>query len=133
MHVAPPLEQTDRFRHFSCPECRSALEQSQEEVSGMVTYLCRVGHRYTARELLVGRELVIEQMLWSSLAAVDELLVMMSEVRTPPSSNARSSRRLSRATSRYASTAIRRESSTRTAGYARDLRAHGAQRRPRAT
>lgn len=53
----------------------------REQTSGMVTYLCRIGHRYTARELLVGKELYVEQALWAALTGIDELLVIMEELR----------------------------------------------------
>src|SRR3974390_3027662 len=79
MRIAPPLKQTFRFRHFSCPECQGALEPLTDTSSGIVTFVCRIGHTYDARELLVGKELFIEQMLWSSLTAIDELIVMMAQ------------------------------------------------------
>jgi two-component system chemotaxis response regulator CheB len=80
MHVVPPLEQTSLFRHFSCPECQGSLEQVREPTTNTVSYVCRVGHSYTARELLIGKELYIEQTLWASLTALDELIVMMQEL-----------------------------------------------------
>ena len=80
MQVAPPLAQTTRYPHFSCPECQGALEQIHEETTGTVTYLCRIGHRYGPRELLVGKEIGIEQRLWVALTALDELIAILLEL-----------------------------------------------------
>jgi hypothetical protein len=80
VQIAPPIEQTLRFRHFSCPECQGALERLRDETTGMMTYLCRIGHRYAGRELLIGKELRIEQMLWASLTQLDELIAVLTEL-----------------------------------------------------
>jgi hypothetical protein len=65
---------------LSCPACHGALEPTKEEADGVVSYLCRLGHRYSPRELLVGKELDVEQLLWSSLTALDELIVILVEL-----------------------------------------------------
>lgn len=80
MNIAPPLEHTNRFRHFSCPQCQGVLEQVREGSTDTVSYVCRMGHRYSPAELLVGKELSIEQLLWMSLAAMDELIVIIGEL-----------------------------------------------------
>ena len=80
MNVAPPLEQTARFRHFSCPECQGALEVLVDGATGAVIYVCRIGHQFTARELLAGKEIYLERLLWATLTTVDELIVLIRDL-----------------------------------------------------
>jgi hypothetical protein len=77
MRVVPPVEQTSRFTHVSCPECGGVLEPTREADDAPPGYVCRVGHRYTPLEMLVGKEATIERLLWTSLRAVDELIAAL--------------------------------------------------------
>ncbi len=81
MNIAPPLELTTRFRHFSCPECQGSLEQVKEPTTGTLSYLCRIGHRYDPREMLVGKEIAIDRVLWAALTAIDELVCILKELK----------------------------------------------------
>lgn len=64
---------------ISCPDCSGVLNARAEGPQGHLTYECRVGHTFSLGELLAGKEEQLEERLWWTLVAIDELLEMLDE------------------------------------------------------
>jgi two-component system chemotaxis response regulator CheB len=78
---------------FTCPECGGAL---WEHGSGASTrYVCRVGHAYIPETLLSQYERNLEDVLWSSIRALEERAELSDRLarRMQDSGNARSAER----------------------------------------
>lgn len=46
----------------------------------LVTFVCRIGHVYSAAELLAAKEEVLERRLWDAYSALDELAVLLDDI-----------------------------------------------------
>lgn len=55
---------------FTCPECGGSLWL--EDGDGVERYRCRVGHGFSPRGLLVGKQDAIETALWAAIVALEE-------------------------------------------------------------
>lgn len=60
---------------FTCPECSGALQAIEEE--GDVRYRCRVGHAYSAPDLLAAKHVALEDSLWIALQTPEERADML--------------------------------------------------------
>jgi hypothetical protein len=81
-----------------CPECRGAMVVKAESWPARLIFQCRVGHSYSAEEMLVGKEEGLEADLWSALHAMEELTAFLLNVdtRIPRLSGPERHRRISR-------------------------------------
>jgi len=60
---------------FTCPSCHGILLQIQE---GQITrFRCHTGHAYSVSSLLEDVTESVEQSLWSTVRAMDELLLLL--------------------------------------------------------
>jgi hypothetical protein len=50
---------------------------------GHLDFVCRVGHVYALPELLLTKEQALEDRLWSSLVAVEELVALLGDLEGP--------------------------------------------------
>jgi two-component system chemotaxis response regulator CheB len=70
---------SERTIAISCPECAGVLNARAEGPRGHLTYECRVGHTFSLGELLTGKEEQLDERLWSTLVALEELHEMLDE------------------------------------------------------
>lgn len=59
---------------LGCPACPGVLEVSPDGRKGYLTFVCRIGHAFSAQSLVDAKESALEDMLWSAVAQLDELL-----------------------------------------------------------
>jgi two-component system, chemotaxis family, protein-glutamate methylesterase/glutaminase len=73
---AVPSRTTD----FTCPECAGALREIDDE--RVLRYRCRVGHAYSADDLVAAKGIGVEEALWIAMQTLEErtqLLQTMAE------------------------------------------------------
>ena len=63
---------------FTCPECSGMLLQIEE--GGTVRFRCHTGHAYSVGSLLEDVTESVEQNLWSTIRAMDELLLLLGHL-----------------------------------------------------
>ena len=65
---------------FTCPECKGAMHEMVEE--GLTRYRCRVGHAYSAPDLLGDKTREVEDSLWTALQTLEERAQMLESMAT---------------------------------------------------
>ena len=60
---------------FTCPECRGAIHEIRED--GLTRFRCRVGHAYSAHDLLGDKGRAVEETLWMALQTLEERAQML--------------------------------------------------------
>jgi hypothetical protein len=80
----PPAEE---IGGLTCPDCYGALGVSAEGPRRILRFRCRIGHLYSAEEVVVsaeevvvGKEEVIEEHLWAAVTALQELRALLREL-----------------------------------------------------
>jgi two-component system chemotaxis response regulator CheB len=68
-----------RVTGITCPECAGCLEV-QREGHGNLRFICRVGHTMSVDELLAGKEDKIENDMWASVRALEELAMLLDDL-----------------------------------------------------
>jgi hypothetical protein len=56
------------------------LEVSHRGDQGFLVFRCRIGHTYSADELIRGKEERLEYFLWASITARDELSALLEDL-----------------------------------------------------
>jgi two-component system, chemotaxis family, protein-glutamate methylesterase/glutaminase len=82
MYALPPSVFEGHERHvtgISCPECAGVLEV-QREGHGNLRFVCRVGHALSVDELLGAKEDKIENDMWATVRAHEELVVLLEDL-----------------------------------------------------
>ncbi len=74
--ISPRLEVTG----LSCPECFGVLAVQRAGSHGVLRFCCRIGHAYSATEVVVGKEKYLEEHLWAAVTALDELATLLREL-----------------------------------------------------
>ncbi|HEX6615926.1 MAG TPA: chemotaxis protein CheB [Gemmatimonadales bacterium] len=67
-----------RPTNFTCPECMGAIQELDE--SGQRRYRCRVGHAYSAEDLLGEKGSAVEDTLWVALQTLEERAEMLASM-----------------------------------------------------
>ncbi|HEY4305424.1 MAG TPA: chemotaxis protein CheB [Gemmatimonadaceae bacterium] len=60
---------------FTCPECMGAIQEIRE--NGMARYRCRVGHAYSADDMVREKAKSLENTLWIALQTLEERAQML--------------------------------------------------------
>jgi two-component system chemotaxis response regulator CheB len=60
---------------FTCPDCLGALQAIEED--GTIRYRCRVGHAYSAADLLAEKSVALEDSIWLALQTLEERAEML--------------------------------------------------------
>lgn len=85
MFAIPPRldsEAGDQLTGIGCPECPGALEVRCEGERGYLVFTCRIGHAYSADDLLVGKEKAVEDRLWAAVLAFEEIAAILGDLET---------------------------------------------------
>jgi two-component system, chemotaxis family, protein-glutamate methylesterase/glutaminase len=64
--------------NFTCPECSGAIQEV--EVDGVTRFRCRVGHAYSASDLLIDKARAVEESLWVALQSLEERAEMLERL-----------------------------------------------------
>ena len=87
MRALPPdLEQASaaEVTGLTCPDCFGVLSVAVEGKRHALHFRCRTGHAYSADEVIVGKELKLEEHLWAALTILDELRTLLFELHGLP-------------------------------------------------
>jgi two-component system chemotaxis response regulator CheB len=57
---------------YTCPDCGGTLFRIDEGTGHVISFHCRVGHRYSGESLFEAQEDNVEDALWASLRAMEE-------------------------------------------------------------
>jgi hypothetical protein len=82
MYALPPdiLEALEtRVTGVTCPECAGSLEVRREG-RGSLRFMCRVKHAFSVEALLTGKEEKIEDDLWATVRALEELVALLEDL-----------------------------------------------------
>jgi len=63
---------------FTCPECHGTLVKLVED--NIIRFRCHTGHGYTASSLLAQVSEAVEEMLWQSFRAVEEMQMLQIDI-----------------------------------------------------
>jgi two-component system chemotaxis response regulator CheB len=63
-------KEMSELSEFTCPECGGTLWEDRSY--GTERYRCRVGHSFSADNLLIGKQDAIEAALWAAIVALQE-------------------------------------------------------------
>jgi two-component system chemotaxis response regulator CheB len=64
------------FTPFTCPECHGALVRLVE--GNIIRFRCHTGHAYTASSLLADVSTSVEDLLWQSMRAMEEMVILLN-------------------------------------------------------
>ena len=67
---------------MSCPDCFGVLNASVEGKNEALHFRCRIGHSYSVEEVIIGKEKVVEESMWTAVTALDELATFLRELAT---------------------------------------------------
>jgi len=83
-HEQEVAKQTDENPHagdttgLTCPECGGAIWRQDE--ADVVSFRCRVGHKYTAETFALEQGRTVEAAVWASLRLIEERVVLMRQL-----------------------------------------------------
>jgi two-component system chemotaxis response regulator CheB len=69
----------DRISGTTCPDCFGSLHV-RSEAKGRLHFTCRIGHAYSLNNVLVAKEVIIEQRLWTAVTALEEFAALLRDV-----------------------------------------------------
>ncbi len=78
--IPTPARSDEQVTGLSCPDCSGVLNVMAEGPRETLRFRCRVDHAYSAEEVVVGTERRLEESLWSAIAQLEEIAVMLREL-----------------------------------------------------
>jgi two-component system chemotaxis response regulator CheB len=69
----------DKVSGVTCPACHGSLEVRVEGAAHL-HFTCRVGHSFSLREVLAAHERFLEDAIWASIRATEELEQLLADV-----------------------------------------------------
>jgi two-component system chemotaxis response regulator CheB len=79
---------------FTCPGCGGAIWR--QEIDNVVSFRCRVGHKYSAESFAAAQAHTVESAVWSALRLMEERVVLMRNLAEKFEDQSRTSRSLER-------------------------------------
>jgi two-component system chemotaxis response regulator CheB len=70
----------ERLTRLSCPDCCGVLAVREAGAQGHLVFVCRVGHRYSIRDVIEAKEERLEDRLWAALYALQEMADLLGEL-----------------------------------------------------
>lgn len=64
------LNKLGKVSSFTCPDCHGTLWEMEDD--GLLRFRCRVGHAFTAENMLAQHDETLESMLWAAMRALEE-------------------------------------------------------------
>jgi hypothetical protein len=71
--------QGEQFTALICPNCSGAIVVRVEPRTGELIFRCRVGHLYSAEDVVVGKEEHVETTAWATVHAYEELAAFLRD------------------------------------------------------
>jgi two-component system chemotaxis response regulator CheB len=65
---------------FGCPDCRGVLAVREEGTKGHLSFMCRVGHAFSAESLMKSKEEQVEDTLWTAVEVYEEIALLHREM-----------------------------------------------------
>src|SRR5262249_54423128 len=72
-----PSDGQDHATGVSCPDCGGVLIIRVNR--SLVSFVCRIGHVYSAGELLAAKEELLDRRLWVGFSSLDELAKLLED------------------------------------------------------
>jgi two-component system chemotaxis response regulator CheB len=76
----PPDSPGEEVSGLSCPECFDVLNVTTEGAMKTLRFRCRIGHRYSAEEVLAGKERNLEEHLWAPITRLEEIAAYLRDL-----------------------------------------------------
>src|SRR4051812_37594760 len=77
---SPPPVPRETLSGMSCPECFGVLNVSTEGPHANLRFRCRSGHLYSADDVVMGKERMIEEYLWGAVTTLNELATFLRDL-----------------------------------------------------
>lgn len=58
---------------ITCPECQGCINLEHNTSTRIRTYRCQVGHTYSLKEIIKGKEVQVENSLWTVMGLFEHL------------------------------------------------------------
>lgn len=65
---------------ITCPECQGCISLDIEPHAGILTYRCQVGHAYSIKEMIKGKEVQVENTLWTTVGLFEHLEMLYEKL-----------------------------------------------------
>jgi len=80
MRAVPTLDAhgAEKTSGISCPDCPGVLAASRSE--RYLGFRCRIGHAYSLKDLIVAKEVRLEEALWAPITALEELATILEDL-----------------------------------------------------
>ena len=75
-----PPDTNPQLSGIGCPDCPGALEVRAIGEKGALEFRCRIGHLFTAKELIETKEEKLEARFWAVVEALDELVALLRDL-----------------------------------------------------
>jgi len=75
-----PESSAESLTGYTCPDCHGAIELVIDDEGIPPLFRCRIGHTFTATEMMMGREQRVEHLLWTTLTALEELGALLADL-----------------------------------------------------
>jgi two-component system chemotaxis response regulator CheB len=72
------LSQYGTLSSFTCPECSGPIWERRD--GDLLSYRCRVGHAFTASDMIAARAEQLEQDLWATLNRLEESIILSTKL-----------------------------------------------------
>lgn len=58
---------------LTCPECQGCINMEFDTQAHLIMYQCQVGHTYSLKEIITGKEVQVENHLWTVMGLFEHL------------------------------------------------------------
>ena len=69
---------------MTCPDCQGCINFEIDTHSHIITYRCQVGHTYSLKEIVKGKEGQVENHLWTVIGLFEHLETLYTKLLNEP-------------------------------------------------
>jgi two-component system chemotaxis response regulator CheB len=78
--LPPTLNEDEQITGVSCVDCPGVLQVQTDGKKGFLRFKCRVGHVYSAHEVVAGKERRVEDRFWAALLSIEEFVALLRDL-----------------------------------------------------
>jgi hypothetical protein len=70
---------------ITCPECQGCINLEMDLHAKLLTYRCQVGHSYSLKDIIKGKEIQVENHIWTVMGLLEHLEFLYEKLLQEPS------------------------------------------------